>query len=140
MSRHVIARRSCLHMPIAVRSQLYLLAHVLSHLWLCDLRACDPLSMNGVERRNELPEYDVSYCVYGSFRECDGDEGFRDTRWLTLNDLLSAFEWDFLEQHIILYEKTFVNFREQSFQLLREQLSSDEPRNAQGSDGVRSED
>ena len=108
---------------------------------LCDRRACDPVSMSAVERRNELPEYDVSYCVYGSFREGDGDEGFRDTRWLNLNDLLSAFDWDYLEQHIISYEGTFAHFRGQSFQLLREQqslLSEDTPDDAQRGDGVQS--
>ena len=77
--------------------------------------------MSAVERRNEVPEYDVSYCVYGSFRDCDGDEGFRDTRWLHLEDLVAAFEWDFLEQYIVHYEQTFTNFRHQSFEMLREQ-------------------
>ena len=79
--------------------------------------------MSAVERRNELSDYDVSYCVYGSFRECDGDEGYRDTRWLHLEELIAAFEWDFLEQYITSYEETFITFRRQSFEMLREQHS-----------------
>ena len=97
--------------------------------------------MAAIERRNELAEYDVSYCVYGSFRESDGDEGFRDTRWLNLSELIAAFELETLQQHIVAYEQTFFTFREQTFQLLREQqarLSADStiPRVAEEADGV----
>ena len=41
--------------------------------------------MTAVERRNELSEFSVDYCVYGNFRDGDGDEGFRDTRWISLH-------------------------------------------------------
>ena len=69
-------------------------------------RDCNPLALKGKRKRNELPEdeHEPSYLIFGTFAEDDeGDEGFKDTRWVDLDDLLNLGE-EKLEP-LVKYEK-----------------------------------
>jgi hypothetical protein len=53
-------------------------------------RDFDPANLVGKAKRNEVgeDEFVVSYLVFGRFAEDEDDEGFKDTRWVDLEDLL----------------------------------------------------
>ena len=53
-------------------------------------RDFDPARLVGKSRRNQVSgdDFVVSYLVFGRFAEDDDDEGFKDMRWVDLEDLL----------------------------------------------------
>ena len=58
--------------------------------------------MTDRERRNEIKEHELyvetELLVFGSFREDDGDEGFKATRWVSVADLEEAEDGDGLSE------------------------------------------
>ena len=63
---------------------------------LLGVRQCDPMKMDDVQRRNGLGEDDISfsYLVFGNFVVNENDNGFHDTRWIDLEELLGAVDDD----------------------------------------------
>ena len=46
--------------------------------------------MDGLERRNEIPAAGgrlLEYCVYGTFVVSEHDVGFKDRRWLSVDEI-----------------------------------------------------
>ena len=62
-------------------------------------RDFDPAKLVGKGRRNKVNEEDfaVSYLVFGRFAEDEEEDGFKDTRWVDLEDLLQNLEGDELK-------------------------------------------
>ena len=69
-------------------------------------RDCDPSKLVGKKRRNELADDDVvlAYLILGRFAEDEDDEGFNDTRWVDLEDLVANLDDDAL-QPLVTYDK-----------------------------------
>ena len=57
-------------------------------------RDFDPAKLVGKSRRNSVgqDEFVVAYLVFGRFAEDEDDDGFNDTRWVDLEDLLQNLD------------------------------------------------
>ena len=89
-------------------------------------RDIDPSKLVGKAKRNEVGEDDfvVSYLVFGRFAEDEHDEGFKDTRWVDLEDLLQNLDGDQLKP-LEAYEKKLAKRMAGEKKRLREAMEAD---------------
>ena len=90
-------------------------------------RDFDPAKLVGKAKRNEIGEEDfvVSYLVFGRFAEDEDDEGFKDTRWVDLEDLLQNLDGAQLKP-LEDYEKKLAKRMAGQKKRLREAMEADE--------------
>ena len=69
-------------------------------------RDVDPGQLAAKKRRNVVDDADFedAYLVHGDFVEDADDEGYKDTRWVLLSDILNWSETDL--KVVVAYEKT----------------------------------
>ena len=69
-------------------------------------RDADPGQFAAKKRRNAVDDADFedAYLVHGDFVEDADDEGYKDTRWVLLSDILNWSETDL--KVVVEYEKT----------------------------------
>ena len=62
-------------------------------------RDFDPAQLIGKRRRNEVSsdDFTISYLLLGRFAEDEGDDGFLDTRWVDVEDLMANLDDDGLK-------------------------------------------
>ena len=89
-------------------------------------RDIDPSKLVGKAKRNEVSEEDfvVSYLVFGRFAEDEDDEGFKDIRWVDLEDLLQNLDGDQLKP-LEAYEKELAKRMAGEKKRLREAMEAD---------------
>jgi len=70
-------------------------------------RDVDPGQLTAKKRRNAIDDadYEDAYLVHGDFGEDADDDGYKDTRWVLLSDILNLSERD-LKEIVVTYEKT----------------------------------
>ena len=70
-------------------------------------RDVDPGQLTAKKRRNAVDDadYEDAYLVHGDFGEDADDDGYKDTRWVLLSDILNLSERD-LKEVVVTYEKT----------------------------------
>ena len=75
-------------------------------------RDFDPGQLTAKKRRNAVDDADFedAYLVHGDFGEDEHDEGFKDTRWVLLSDILNLNEADL--KLVVAYEKRLNNRQE----------------------------
>jgi hypothetical protein len=75
-------------------------------------RDFDPGQLTAKKRRNAVDDADFedAYLVHGDFGEDEHDEGFKDTRWVLLSDILNLNETDL--KLVVAYEKRLNNRQE----------------------------
>ena len=68
-------------------------------------RDVDPGQLAAKKRRNvDDADFEDAYLVHGDFVEDADDEGYKDTRWVLLSDILNWSETDL--KVVVAYEKT----------------------------------
>ena len=68
-------------------------------------RDVDPGQLTAKKRRNvDDADFEDAYLVHGDFVEDADDEGYKDTRWVLLSDILNWSETDL--KVVVEYEKT----------------------------------
>ena len=77
-------------------------------------RDVDPGQLTAKKRRNAIDDadYEDAYLVHGDFGEDADVDGYKDTRWVLLSDILNLSERDWKEV-VVTYEKT-LNKRQDS--------------------------
>jgi len=68
-------------------------------------RDVDPGQLTAKKRRNAVDDadYEDSYLVHGDFGEDSDDDGYKDTRWVLLSDILTLSARDL--KVVVTYEK-----------------------------------
>jgi len=89
-------------------------------------RDVDPGQLTAKKRRNAIDDadYEDAYLVHGDFGEDADDDGYKDTRWVLLSDILNLSERD-LKEVVVTYEKT-LNKRQGSKRRALEVASDEE--------------
>jgi hypothetical protein len=89
-------------------------------------RDVDPGQLTAKKRRNAIDDadYEDAYLVHGDFGEDADDDGYKDTRWVLLSDILNLSERD-LKEVVVTYEKT-LNKRQDSKRRALEVASDEE--------------
>jgi hypothetical protein len=89
-------------------------------------RDVDPGQLTAKKRRNAIDDadYEDAYLVHGDFGEDADDDGYKDTRWVLLSDILNLSERD-LKEIVVTYEKT-LNKRQDSKRRALEVASDEE--------------
>ena len=89
-------------------------------------RDVDPGQLTAKKRRNAIDDADFedAYLVHGDFGEDADDDGYKDTRWVLLSDILNLSERD-LKEVVVTYEKT-LNKRQESKRRALEVASDEE--------------
>ena len=89
-------------------------------------RDVDPGQLTAKKRRNAVDDadYEDAYLVHGDFGEDADDDGYKDTRWVLLSDILNLSERD-LKEVVVTYEKT-LNKRQDSKRRALEVASDEE--------------
>jgi len=89
-------------------------------------RDVDPGQLTAKKRRNAIDDadYEDAYLVHGDFGEDADDDGYKDTRWVLLSDILNLSERD-LKEVVVTYEKT-LNKRQDSKRRALEVASEEE--------------
>ena len=69
-------------------------------------RDVDPGQLTAKKRRNAIDDadYEDAYLVHGDFGEDADDDGYKDTRWVLLSDILNLSARDL--KVVVTYEKT----------------------------------
>ena len=69
-------------------------------------RDVDPGQLTAKKRRNAIDDadYEDAYLVHGDFGEDSDDDGYKDTRWVLLSDILTLSARDL--KVVVTYEKT----------------------------------
>jgi hypothetical protein len=69
-------------------------------------RDVDPGQLTAKKRRNAIDDadYEDAYLVHGDFGEDADDDGYKDTRWVLLSDILTLSARDL--KVVVTYEKT----------------------------------
>ena len=69
-------------------------------------RDVDPGQLTAKKRRNAIDDadYEDAYLVHGDFGEDADDDGYKDTRWVLLSDILTLSATDL--KVVVTYEKT----------------------------------
>ena len=69
-------------------------------------RDVDPGQLTAKKRRNAIDDadYEDAYLVHGDFGEDSDDDGYKDTRWVLLSDILTLSATDL--KVVVTYEKT----------------------------------
>ncbi|KOO34590.1 hypothetical protein Ctob_014719, partial [Chrysochromulina tobinii] len=69
-------------------------------------RDVDPGQLTAKKRRNAVDDadYEDAYLVHGDFGEDADDDGYKDTRWVLLSDILTLSATDL--KVVVTYEKT----------------------------------
>jgi hypothetical protein len=69
-------------------------------------RDVDPGQLTAKKRRNAVDDadYEDAYLVHGDFGEDSDDDGYKDTRWVLLSDILTLSATDL--KVVVTYEKT----------------------------------
>lgn len=69
-------------------------------------RDVDPGQLTAKKRRNAIDDadYEDAYLVHGDFGEDAEDDGYKDTRWVLLSDILTLSARDL--KVVVTYEKT----------------------------------
>jgi hypothetical protein len=69
-------------------------------------RDVDPGQLTAKKRRNAIDDadYEDAYLVHGDFGEDADDNGYKDTRWVLLSDILNLSARDL--KVVVTYEKT----------------------------------
>jgi hypothetical protein len=89
-------------------------------------RDVDPGQLTAKKRRNAIDDadYEDAYLVHGDFGEDADDDGYKDTRWVLLSDILNLSARD-LKEVVVTYEKT-LNKRQDSQRRALEVASDEE--------------
>ena len=89
-------------------------------------RDVDPGQLTAKKRRNAIDDadYEDAYLVHGDFGEDADDDGYKDTRWVLLSDILNLSARD-LKEVVVTYEKT-LNKRQDSKRRALEVASDEE--------------
>ena len=96
-------------------------------------RDFDTSKLVGKRKRNKVSEEEfvVAYLVFGRFAEDEDDDGFKDTRWVDLEDLLQNLDGAQLKA-LEAYEKALVKRMTGEKQRLREAMSEDQEEGEEG--------
>ena len=88
-------------------------------------RDVDPGQLTAKKRRNAIDDadYEDAYLVHGDFGEDADDDGYKDTRWVLLSDILNLSARDL--KVVFTYEKT-LNKRQDSKRRALEVASDEE--------------
>jgi hypothetical protein len=88
-------------------------------------RDVDPGQLTAKKRRNAIDDadYEDAYLVHGDFGEDADDDGYKDTRWVLLSDILNLSARDL--KVVVTYEKT-LNKRQDSKRRALEVASDEE--------------
>ena len=78
---------------------------------LLGVRYCEPITMKGAERYNDIAKNNMQYCVQGTFTVEGYARGHTDTRWQKLDELVECCTREDFEKQTKAYlkelEKTF---------------------------------
>jgi hypothetical protein len=90
-------------------------------------RDVDPGQLTAKKRRNAIDDadYEDAYLVHGDFGEDADDDGYKDTRWVLLSDILNLSARDL--KVVVTYEKT-LNKRQDNKRRALEVASDEEGR------------
>ena len=88
-------------------------------------RDFDPGQLTAKKRRNAVDDADFedAYLVHGDFGEDADDDGYKDTRWVLLSDILNLSARDL--KVVVTYEKT-LNKRQDNKRLALEAAGAEE--------------
>ena len=88
-------------------------------------RDVDPGQLTAKKRRNAIDDadYEDAYLVHGDFCEYADDDGYKDTRWVLLSDILNLSARDL--KVVVTYEKT-LNKRQDNKRLALEAAGAEE--------------